>query len=157
MSPRRKSIGDRLTAIESGLGHEAASRQASRNTHSSIPPINPGRHHAPHRVSPAHQDFEPEDLAPGDGLRLKMQFQLVPLQSKSNFSLKDSFFPNMPVHRRFKEPNRSALFCLRTIKCCFCIRDQTIHVRAVLWKNADPDGEASVDIVVVDANRRVND
>jgi hypothetical protein len=27
----------------------------------------------------------------------------------------------------------------------------------VLRKNADPDGEASVDIIVVDANGRVND
>jgi len=63
----------------------------------------------------------------------------------------------MPVHRWFKEANRSALFCLRTIKCGFCIRDQGIYVRTVLRKNADTDGEASVDIVVVYANGRDND
>jgi two-component SAPR family response regulator len=48
-------------------------------------------------------DFEPEDFASGHGLRLKMQFQLVPLHRKRNVSLQDSFFPNMPVHRSFKE------------------------------------------------------
>ena len=48
-------------------------------------------------------DFEPEDFASGHGLRLKIQFQLVPLHRKRNVSLQDSLFPNMPVHRSFKE------------------------------------------------------
>jgi cytochrome c peroxidase len=42
VTPRRKSTGERLMAIESGLDHDAASRHASRNTHSwtgSIAPV----------------------------------------------------------------------------------------------------------------------
>ena len=41
-----------------------------------------GRHHAPHRVSPAQQRLEAENLAAGRGLRLKIQFQLVLLQRR---------------------------------------------------------------------------
>ena len=72
-SPCMNCAGDRLTAICSGFGHDAASRQASRRIHSPISTIrplssasgmnSPGEHEAAHRMHPARQRLEADDLA----------------------------------------------------------------------------------------------
>ena len=74
------------------------------------------------------------------------------LQGQRDVLLQRSLFPDLSIHRGFKEANCSAFFGFRTIKRRFGIRDQGVYVRAVLRIDARTDRETSGYIVLVDAN-----
>ena len=105
---RRKVDGDLQR-----LGHDAASRQASRSIHSPISTMMPfcsasgmnapGEHEAVLRMLPADQRLEAEDLAVDLRLRLVVEDELAARDRRAQIVLQRVALPELPVHLGLEE------------------------------------------------------
>ena len=163
-SPWRNWIGDRLTAICSGCGQDAASRQASRSTHSPIGRMRPlssaigmnvaGRDHAAGRVMPAHQRLEADDLAADPGLRLIVEHELAVRNGRAQLLLERAPLAQALVHVGLEEADRAAPFRLGAIERGIGVADERVSVGAVgrIDRDADAHSDAqqrAVDVEIV--------
>ena len=159
-SPWRNCTGDRLIAICSGFGQDAASRQASRMIHSPIGDDQPaflgerdegaGRDHAALRMLPAHQRLEADDLAVDARLRLVVQGQFAALDRRSQFLLQHAPLAQPLVHVGFEEAERAAALRLGAIERGVGVADQRGGVGAVDREDRDADAQADAHRMAVD-------
>ena len=151
-SPWRNCTGDRLIAICSGLGQDAACRHASRMIHSPIATIRPlssasgmkvpGGIDAALRMLPAHQRLEADDLAADARLRLIVQGQFVALDRRSQFLLQHAPLAQPLVHVGLEEAERAAALRLGAVERGVGVADQRGGVGAVDREDRDADAEA---------------
>ena len=144
--PRRRLVARRPDDPAADLGGDRAFRERLDECS--------GRQDAAHRVPPAQQRFGADHgLVREPDLRLEIELELVLGVGPSELEIEPAPGLRLRAQHRQEEPAHAAAVGLGLVEREVGVRDQFVHVRAVIGRDGDAGAGADMEDVVVDGER----